>query len=133
MSMTDTMADMLTRIRNAQKSKLLGTIAPHSKMKMAVLQVLKDEGYIADYRATEVSQNISSIEIALKYSSSGQPAIREISKVSKPGKRMYSSVDSLKEYYSGMGIYVLSTSQGIMSDRTARTLGIGGEVVCKVF
>jgi small subunit ribosomal protein S8 len=133
MSMTDTIADMLTRIRNAQKSKLLSAVAPHSKMKMAVLSVLKDEGYISDYREVKVRENISSIEIELKYSRDGKPAIQEIKKVSKPGKREYSAVENLKEYYSGMGVYVLSTSHGVISDRKARELGIGGEVVCKVF
>ncbi len=133
MSMTDTIADMLTRIRNAQKSKLLSVVAPHSKMKIAVLNVLKEEGYVAGYKAAKLDSGKSVIEIGLKYSAMGKPAIHEISRVSKPGKRVYSPVGDLSEYYSGMGIYVLSTSRGVMSDRTARGLGIGGEIICKVF
>ncbi len=133
MSMTDTIADMLTRIRNGQKSKLITVSLPYSKMKCAVLDVLKGEGYIKDYQVTELKSNISEINVGLKYSSSGKAAICEIHKVSKPGKRIYSSISTLKGYYNNMGIYILSTSRGVMSDREAHKLGCGGEVICKVF
>ncbi len=133
MSMTDNIADMLTRIRNAQKSKLVSMFVPHSKMKCSILDVLQEEGYITSYDVTNISENIKGIEVNLKYSTQGRPAIQEIKRVSKPGKRMYSAVDSMQGHYSGMGIYILSTSKGVVSDREARRLGVGGEVICKVF
>lgn len=133
MSMTDSIADMLTRIRNAQKSRLVSMFVPHSKLKIAILEVLKEEGYVAAYNVVENKSNMRTIEVDLKYSVEGRPAIREIKKVSTPGKRIYSAVNDLADYYSGMGIYILSTSKGVISDRQARQLGIGGEVICKVF
>ena len=132
MSMSDNIADMLTRIRNGQKSKLISVSLPHSKKKCAILDVLKTEGYIKDYRVTFVG-NIGQIEVDLKYSANGSSVICEINRVSKPGKRIYSSIDELKGYYNSMGIYILSTSKGVVSDREAHQLGIGGEIICKVF
>lgn len=132
MSMTDPIADMLTRIRNGQKSKLINVDLPHSNLKCAVLEVLKEEGYIKEYKVVTDS-NISHIEVELKYSISGNPAICNIQRVSKPSKRIYSSIDQLKGYYNNMGIYILSTSQGVVSDRKAHQLGVGGEIICKVF
>jgi|TARA_B110000503_G_scaffold88455_1_gene134093 small subunit ribosomal protein S8 len=130
MSMSDNIADMLTRIRNGQKSRLLNVGLPASKLKCAVLDVLKNEGYITDY-----IMNIEekTIDISLKYSRVGQPAICEIHRVSKPGKRMYSSIGKLPGYFNNMGIHILSTSHGVMSDREAKKLNVGGEVICKVF
>lgn len=133
MSMTDTIADMLTRIRNAQKSRLISMVVPHSKLKIAVLEVLEEEGYVGAYKVVKNAKNMPIIEVDLKYSVEGKPAIREIKKVSTPGKRIYSAVNDLADYYSGMGIYILSTSKGVISDRQARQLGVGGEVICKVF
>ena len=133
MSMTDTVADMLTRIRNAQKSKLVSMFVPHSKMKCAILEVLKEEGYISSYSVGDTGAVSKEIEVCLKYSAQGKSAIQEIQKVSKPGKRMYSSIDILPGHYNGMGIYILSTSKGVLSDRQARQLRVGGEVICKVF
>ena len=130
MSMTDSIADMLTRIRNGQKSKLLNVVMPASKLKGAVLEVLKGEGYIAGYTMNVEDKEIN---VELKYSRVGKPAICEIHKVSKPGKRMYSPISSLKGYFNNMGIYILSTSKGVMSDRDARKHNVGGEVICKVF
>mgnify|MGYP000741757326 CR=1 FL=1 len=127
---TDPIADMLTRIRNGQKSKLLSVSMPLSKLKLAVLNVLKAEGFIADFKG---QADTRSIEVSLKYSRLGDPGIREIHKVSKPGRRVYSGPSSLKEYYNNMGIYILSTSKGVISDREARKLNVGGEVICKVF
>ena len=132
MSMTDNIADMLTRIRNAQKSKMITTFVPHSKMKCAILHVLQEEGYIASYDVTDMGSNIKGIEVSLKYSVKGVPAIREIKRVSKPGKRTYTHA-GLQGHYNGMGIHILSTSKGVVSDRAAHSMGIGGEVICKVF
>jgi len=126
----DTIADMLTRIRNGQKSRLLNVGLPMSKLKCAVLDVLKNEGFIAGYTTNTEEKTI---DIALKYSRVGQPAICEIHRVSKPGKRMYSSIGELPGYFNNMGIHILSTSHGVMSDREAKKLNVGGEVICKVF
>ncbi len=130
MSMSDNIADMLTRIRNGQKSKLLNVSLPTSKLKCAVLDVLKQEGYIIGY-TKDAEKGI--IDISLKYSRVGDPAICEIHRVSKPGKRMYSAINDLPSYFNNMGIYVLSTSHGVMSDREAKKQNVGGEVICKVF
>jgi small subunit ribosomal protein S8 len=132
MSMTDSIADMLTRIRNAQKSKLISISMPCSKIKCAILDVLQKEGYIKKYLVIK-NGNISYIEVDLKYSVNGNSAIREINRVSKPGKRIYSPIDKLKGYYNNMGIYILSTSKGVLSDRDAHSQKIGGEIICKVF
>lgn len=131
MSMSDNIADMLTRIRNAQKSKLLQVSSlPASKLKSAVLSVLEKEGYISGYKHDSATRLI---EIDLKYSRVGEPAISQIHRVSKPGRRIYSSIAGLSGYYNNMGIHILSTSHGIMSDREAKKLKVGGEVICKVF
>lgn len=130
MSMTDNIADMLTRIRNGQKSKLLNVTLPASNLKSAVLEVLKTEGYIAGYVIDTEAKEIS---VKLKYSPVGKPAICEIQKVSKPGKRIYSPISDLKGYFNNMGIHILSTSKGVMSDRDAKKHNVGGEVICKVF
>jgi small subunit ribosomal protein S8 len=128
MAMSDNIADMLTRIRNGQKSKLLSVVLPFSQLKSSVLKVLLSEGYISGYARNENELNIS-----LKYSRLGEPAVNEIHRVSKPGKRIYSPIRNLPGYYNNMGVYILSTSHGVMSDRQARKLNIGGEVICKVF
>lgn len=132
MSMIDTIADMLTRIRNAQKAKLLGIEMPSSKMKCAVLNVLLEEGYIKSYDVNKTSE-ITNLSVALKYLEDGTSVISEIHRVSKPGKRVYLPINKLKGYYNHTGIYILSTSKGVISDRLARILGVGGEVICKVF
>lgn len=130
--MTDSLADMLSRIRNGQNSKLISVLLPSSKVKCAVLDVLKEEGYINDYKVT-YNNKIGLIEVFLKYLKNGKGAIFEIKKVSKPGKRVYCSIKLLPTCYNNMGIHVLSTSQGMMSERKARMIGVGGEVICKVF
>jgi len=132
MAMTDNIADMLTRMRNAYKSRLLSFICPLSKMKCAILEVLKTEGYISGYSITYEGVK-GFIEIDLKYSAKGVPAISEIHRVSRPGKRVYSPIGELKGYYNNMGIHILSTSKGIISDRQAQDKRIGGEIICKVF
>jgi small subunit ribosomal protein S8 len=133
MTMTDPIADMLTRIRNGQKGKFLSILVPSSKTKIAVLKVLRDEGYIASYKINADDSNKPQIEVALKYSKEGRGVIKEIHRVSKPSKRNYSQIKNLKGYYNHMGIYILSTSKGVISDREAYGLKIGGEVMCKVF
>ncbi len=133
MTMTDTLADMLTRIRNGQKTKLMFVSMPYSRAKNDILKVLQEEGYIASFKVSDVRSGIKAIEVVLKYASNGQPAIKEITRVSKPGKRAYTAIEALPGYYNGMGLYVLSTSKGIVSDREARRIGVGGEVICKVF
>jgi len=132
MSMTDAIADMLTRIRNGQKSRLMTINLPHSKMKSAILDVLKEEGYIKSFDIV-YEQNKAQLQVELKYSLNGKPAIYEIHRVSKPSKRIYSSISDLKGYYNNMGIYILSTSKGVVSDRAAHSFGVGGEIICKVF
>jgi small subunit ribosomal protein S8 len=128
--MSDNIADMLTRIRNGQKSKLLNVALPLSNLKCAVLDVLKSEGFIVGY-TKDIEKR--SINISLKYSRVGEPAISEVHKVSKPGKRIYSSIEDLPGYFNNMGIHILSTSHGVMSDRQAKKVNVGGEVICKVF
>lgn len=128
MSMTDNIADMLTRIRNGQSSRLLEVKVPNSKLKNRVLSVLKSEGYIDDYY---VDNDI--INVVLKYDTKGSPVIKEIHRVSKPGKRVYTHIKDLMGYFNNMGVYILSTSAGVMSDKEARLRNIGGEVICKVF
>ena len=130
MSMSDNIADMLTRIRNGQKSKLLNVALPMSNLKCTVLDVLKSEGFIVGY-TKDVEKRV--IDISLKYSRVGEPAISEIHRVSKPGKRIYSSINDLPGYFNNMGIHILSTSPGVMSDRQAKKVNVGGEVICKVF
>ena len=130
MSMSDNIADMLTRIRNGQKSKLLNVALPMSNLKCAVLDVLKSEGFIVGY-TKDIEKR--AINISLKYSRIGEPAISEVHKVSKPGKRIYSSIEDLPGYFNNMGIHILSTSHGVMSDRQAKKQNVGGEVICKVF
>lgn len=130
MSMSDKVADMLTRIRNGQGSKLLSVSVIASKFQAAILKVLKDEGYIADFAYDKTGRFI---DVELKYSKLGEPVISEIHKVSKPGRRVYSPVSDLKGYYNYMGIYILSTPRGVISDRDARKMNVGGEVICKVF
>ena len=132
MSIVDPIGDMITRIRNAGKSKLISFEVSYSKLKKDVLDVLVSEGYISNYSSSSKG-SYAALEVFLKYSSDGEFAIVEIDRVSKPGKRMYSSILDLKPYYNGMGTYVISTSHGVISDDKARTLGVGGELICKVF
>ncbi|MFK8039756.1 MAG: 30S ribosomal protein S8 [Rickettsiaceae bacterium] len=132
MSFNDPIADMLTRIRNAYAVKILVTDAPYSKIKQSILDVLKEEGYIIGYTVNgEGSKKTLSIE--LKYSANGTPAVMEINKISKGSKRIYVSLDNLKGYYNGMGIGILSTSKGVISDRSAISSRVGGELICTVF
>jgi small subunit ribosomal protein S8 len=128
----DPLGDMLTRIRNAQMRRRGTVTTPGSKLRARVLEVLKNEGYIRDYSQTEFGNGRTEFSIELKYYD-GQPVIRSIQRVSKPGRRVYSSVDTMPRVADGLGITILSTPQGVMSDHEAREKNVGGEVLCKVF
>ena len=130
--MSDPLGDMLTRIRNGQRVGKSTVICPASKLRENVLEVLKREGYIRDYRSTKDGSGFGELEIELKYSE-GAPVIREISRVSKPGRRVYSKIKELPRLYNGLGISILSTPRGVMSDHEARAANVGGEVLCRVF
>jgi small subunit ribosomal protein S8 len=130
MSMTDPIADLLTRIRNGQATEKTRVSMPASKLKASVAQVLKDEGYIADCRVSQESGK-PTLTIELKYFE-GRPVIEKLQRVSKPGLRVYKSKDELPRIMGGLGVAIVSTSRGIMSDRAARAAGQGGEVLCIV-
>ncbi|MBR45762.1 MAG: 30S ribosomal protein S8 [Rhodospirillaceae bacterium] len=132
MSMTDPIADMITRIRNGQRAQKSSVSTPASRMRGAILDVLKSEGYIRGYVKTESHDGKPSFEVELKYSE-GQPVIVEIQRISRPGRRVYSGVNDLPRIYNGLGISIISTPQGVMSDIEARKQHIGGEVLCRVF
>ena len=130
MSMTDPIADMLTRIRNAQLVERAVVTMPSSKVKVAIAKVLKDEGYIEGFKVS--SEGIKpQLEIALKYYA-GRPVIEKIERVSKPGLRIYKQKDDIPRVMNGLGIAIVSTSHGVMTDRKARASGVGGEVLCIV-
>ena len=130
MSMSDPIADMLTRIRNAQATDKVSVAIPASKVKLAIAKVLKDEGYIEDFaqRAVE-GKNV--LEIGLKYYA-GKPVIEKIERVSRPGLRIYKGRDDIPRVLNGLGVAIVSTSRGVMTDRRARETGVGGEVLCIV-
>jgi small subunit ribosomal protein S8 len=130
MSMTDPIADMLTRIRNAQLSEKTSVAIPCSKVKVAIAQVLKDEGYIEDYKVSSDGPK-SLLEIGLKYYA-GRPVIEKIERVSRPGLRIYRGSKDIAPVMNGLGIAIVSTSRGVMTDRKARADGVGGEVLCIV-
>jgi small subunit ribosomal protein S8 len=130
MSMTDPIADFLTRIRNGQNSGKPEIIAPTSKVKLAIAQVLKDEGYIDDFTATEL-EGKPTLAVTLKYFQ-GRPVIDRLERVSRPGLRVYRGKDELPTVLGGLGVAIVSTSQGVMTDRQARAAGHGGEVICIV-
>jgi len=132
MSMNDPLGDLLTRIRNGQQAGKASIMAPHSRLHENVCAVLQDEGFVRDFKVHEGENNKKTIEVFLKYAE-GRGAIREIGRVSKPGRRIYSNVKSMPRYYNGLGIMVLSTPQGVMPDYKARAANVGGEVLCQVF
>jgi len=132
MSFTDPIADMITRIRNAQLRTLNTVSIPNSKFRARILDVLKEEGYISDYKIQPEKNNKGSLLVDLKYNN-GLPVIKEIRRVSKPGRRIYTKADSLPKILNGLGIAIVSTSMGIMSDNDARLKNIGGEIICRVF
>lgn len=132
MAINDPVGDLLTRIRNGQLRGLAKVATPASKLRARVLEVLKSEGYIRGYSEVELKGAAKQYEIELKYHE-GKPVIRELTRISKPGRRVYNSVAELKPYRNGLGISIISTPQGVMSDATARENNVGGEVLCQVF
>jgi small subunit ribosomal protein S8 len=130
MSMSDPIADMLTRIRNAQLAEKLSVAMPSSRVKASIAQVLKDEGYIDEFKVRD-EEGKPTLEIALKYYA-GAPVIEKIERVSRPGLRIYKGRDDIPKIMNGLGIAIVSTSKGVMTDRKARATGIGGEVLCIV-
>jgi small subunit ribosomal protein S8 len=132
MTMTDPLGDMLTRIRNGQRSRKDSVNCPASGLRANVLEVLKREGYIRGFSRVDVRPGVAEFKIELKYHE-GEPVIREISRVSRPGRRVYSKIKDLPRIYSGLGIAILSTPRGVMSDTEARAANVGGEVLCQVF
>ena len=132
MSMSDPLGDMLTRIRNGQSAGKSVVSSPASRLRSNVLEVLKREGYIRDYSSVEVRTGISELKIELKYHE-GAPVIQQIQRVSRPGRRVYSGIKELKRVYNGLGISILSTPRGVLSDNEARDANVGGEVLCMVF
>jgi len=132
MSMTDPLGDMLTRIRNGQRARKDSILSPASNLRSRVLDVLKREGFIRGYSQHEIRPGISEIQIELKYHE-GDPVIREIKRVSKPGRRVYSGVKDLPRVFNGLGIAILSTPRGVLSDTEARERNVGGEVLFQVF
>ena len=132
MSFTDPIADMITRIRNAQLRTLNTVSIPNSKLRARILDVLKEEGYISDYKSLSNEKNNQFLLVDLKYHN-GVPVIKEISRVSKPGRRIYTKADSIPKIQNGLGIAIVSTSKGIMTDNDARSKKIGGEIICRVF
>ncbi len=130
MSMSDPIADMLTRIRNAQATDKTSVAVPASKVKLAIAQVLKDEGYIEDF-ATRTLEGKAFLEIGLKYYA-GKPVIEKLERVSRPGLRIYKGRDDIPAVMNGLGVAIVSTSKGVMTDRRARQTGVGGEVLCIV-
>jgi small subunit ribosomal protein S8 len=132
MSISDPIGDMIARIRNGQMARKSSVKTPASRMRVGVLEALKEEGYIRGYEMTTNSLGHPEIKVELKYHED-EPVIQYIKRVSKPGRRFYSPIKELKPIYNGLGVNILSTSQGVMSEIKARQLGIGGEVVCSVY
>jgi small subunit ribosomal protein S8 len=132
MTMSDPLGDMLTRIRNGQRARQATVAAPASKLRANVLEVLRREGYIRGFTREPVRSGVAELRIELKYVD-GEPVIREIARVSKPGRRIYSRIADLPRSYSGLGISILSTPRGVMSDNEARAAKVGGEVLCRIF
>jgi len=132
MSFTDPIADMITRIRNAQLRTLNKVRIPASKFRAKILDVLKEEGYISNYKFTSEKDNKGYLLVDLKYSN-GTPVIKEIRRISKPGRRIYTKADSIPKVQSGLGISIVSTSKGIMTGTDAKSKNIGGEIICRVF
>ena len=132
MAFNDSLSDMFARIKNAHRANKVYTHCYSSKLNSNVLNVLKDEGYIRDFQKVEVREGISNIKIELKYHA-GTPVIKKIKRVSKPGIRVYSKIKELPKSYGGLGISILSTPKGVMSDNQARKNNVGGEILCEVF
>ena len=132
MTLIDPIGDMITRIRNAQIRHLTKVNIPNSKFRAKILEVLKQEGYISDFKLETSEKNKNILSVNLKYND-GLPVIKEIKRVSKPGRRIYASASGIPRIQNGLGLSIVSTSKGIMTDNDARNKNIGGEIICKVF
>jgi len=132
MSLSDPLGDMLTRIRNGQHARMSVVVSPASKLRVNVLEVLKREGFIRGWAEEELRPGVKNLKIELKYHE-GEPVIKQIARVSKPGRRVYSKIADLPRVYNGLGLSILSTPRGVMSDNEARAANVGGEVLCRVF
>lgn len=132
MTMSDPLGDMLTRIRNGQQAGKEIVECPYSKLRENVCRVLQDEGYIRGYKVIDLEGNKKELQIQLKYAE-GQGVIRQIDRVSKPGRRIYKGVNDMPRFYNGLGVLVVSTPRGVMADHKARAANVGGEVLCQVF
>ena len=132
MTFVDPVGDMITRIRNAQMRFLSKVVIPSSNFRVKILDVLKQEGYISNYKQLSESKSKNTLVVDLKYHN-GMPVIKEIKRVSKPGRRIYAKAGSIAKIQNGLGLAIVSTSMGIMSDNDARTKNVGGEIICRVF
>jgi len=132
MSMTDTIGDMLTRIRNAGKARFDKVDIPASRIKISLARIFKDEGFIKNYKVIKDNKQ-GILRVYLKYDDQNQPMIHRVQRVSKPSRRVYAGCEELPKVQGGLGVAVISTSKGVMSDRQARKLGVGGEVLCQVW
>ncbi len=132
MALSDPLGDMLTRIRNGQHARMSAVQSPASKLRANVLEVLKWEGYIRGYSQEELRPGVAQLKIELKYHE-GEPVIKKIARVSTPGRRVYKKIADLPRHFNGLGIMILSTPRGVMSDNEARAANVGGEVLCEVF
>ena len=132
MTFIDPVGDMITRIRNAQMRLLNNVVIPNSKFRAKILDILKQEGYISDYKFLTNKDSKENFSVDLKYNN-GMPVIKEIKRISKPGRRIYARADSIPKIKNGLGMAIVSTSKGIMTDNDARTKKVGGEIICKVF
>lgn len=132
MLVLDPIADMLTRIRNANSNKHQTVLIPQSKTKLTIAEILKNEGFILDYKAVE-SEGIKMIEVTLKYGPNGEKVIQGLKRISKPGLRIYANAEQLPKVLNGLGIAIVSTSKGIITDKNARKLNVGGEVLAYVW
>jgi small subunit ribosomal protein S8 len=132
MMLSDPLGDMLTRIRNAQRARHSTCVAPASKLRANVLDVLRREGFIRGFAAEQLRPGVAQLRIELKYNE-GEPVIKEIHRISKPGRRVYSKIKELPRVYAGLGVSILSTPRGVLSDAEARAANVGGEVLCRVF
>jgi len=132
MTFVDPIGDMIARIRNAQMRSLHTVEIPNSKFRAKILDVLKKEGYISDYKISSETDNKNILSVALKYDN-GSPVIKEIKRISKPGRRIYAKANSIPKIQNGLGLAIVSTSKGIMTDNDARNQNIGGEIICRVF
>lgn len=132
MSFVDPIGDMLTRIRNAQMRSMSKVKIPNSKFRARILDILKQEGYISDYKLLSDEKNKNNLSIDLKYYN-GLPVIKEIKRISKPGRRIYARATSIPKIQNGLGLAIVSTSRGIMTDNDARSQNVGGEIICRVF